>query len=42
MRREIKPSNSEFRKILENKCETEKKTALKSNRMAIFRNKWQT
>ena len=31
-----------FRKILENKCETEKRIALKSNRMVIFHNKWKT
>ena len=42
MRKEIKPPSSERRKIIENKYETEKQTALKSNRMAIFRNRWKT
>ena len=41
-RKEIKPSGSHSRKILENKYETEKQIALKSNRMVIFRNKWKT
>ena len=37
----IKPSDNHFRKILENEYETEQQIALKSNRMVIFRNKWQ-
>ena len=41
-RKEIKQSGSHFRKILDNKYETEKQVALKSNRMVIFSNKWKT
>ena len=37
---EIKPSCSHFKKILENKCETEKYIAFKSNSIVSFRNKW--
>ena len=36
----IKPSGSHFKKILENKYETEKYLAFKSNRIVSFRNKW--
>ena len=38
--KEIKPSSSHFKKILENKYETEKFIAFKSNRIVSFRNKW--
>ena len=40
--KEIKPSGSHFMKILENKYETEKYLAFKSNRIVSFRNKWKT
>ena len=42
IRKEIRPPSGQFRKILENKYETEKQIALKSNRMVMFRNKWKT
>ena len=38
--KQIKPSGSHFKKILENKYETEKYLAFKSNRIVSFRNKW--
>ena len=36
----IKPSCSHFKRILENKYDTEKYIALESNRISSFRNKW--
>ena len=38
--KEIKPSGGHFKKILENKYETEKYIAFKSNRIVSFRHKW--
>ena len=36
----LKPSCSHFNKILENKYETEKYIAFKSNKIVSFHNKW--
>ena len=40
--KDIKPSCSHFKRILENKYETESYIALKSDRIISFRNKWKS